>query len=47
MTYFAIKNLRASDVYTFSDPQAECAASKTKEPPGLIDKETRRKWLAS
>lgn len=47
MTYFALKNLKSSAVYTFTDPLAENIACAAKEPTGLIDKETRRKWLAS
>lgn len=46
MNYFALKNLSSQDTYTFSDPGVENLRVLPNEPTGM-DKEGRRKWLAS
>lgn len=46
MNYFAIDNLTSTPVRTFSDPAVENVSAKANEPQGMVDKETRRKWLA-
>jgi hypothetical protein len=46
MIYHALKNLVSQDVFTFDDPSTENARVKPNEPTGMLDKETRRQWLA-
>lgn len=46
MTYHAIKNLVSQEQFPFDDPLAENARVKANEPTGMVDKETRRQWLA-